>query len=769
MPCLAVMPGSPIVAHAGEVRTPAERTATVRTVMKKRAIIQADVALSVGNTAVVIATHFVKDRYFQTSLHVLPHVQYFPAPCGKPRVQGVNGGSLKRAVSALAVIKQRSVMQRHIAHRVRHDGPHGHVQTLNPSIMQMAKRFPARVRVGAVVEKTPVMRPEQAVVIPDGTVMQRKAPLAPVFILRLDGKPYAVPLRKGRLILKVGLPGHGPQDGTRGLVFVHQPAEPGQNIRVQPLFRDFHQLHVKLCPAQAVIVGGCSVVGQGRVMAAHVVHRYDDRACKAIFSKNPHQPLNLAAQLVPGKSVDHAQAVAFVRVIACAQDAPAGPVGDYPFIVSRGRIPLAAKPQNVLPHVIHIQRQPLRQRRYRAGTEDGGPVQLVMEILPERACHGLFLRHPDRLQVQGFQHGQPPRRNLHILRRAFPADALHPGDGNKAGGQAVPHHVPADGKARDSRIVTVGKHGANPILRFSLHGVRVSGEQFQHRLDRHRHRLRRFHQKVVIDDDGAIQGCADLSQQACRGQSRRALDHHVHRAFPARMLIRHIHVHHTGNGKRGGFIGRAGHARLALPGQHIAPPQTRVAFRIRAFLNQPVRRIGHTRNAFHRSDKLAYLPHCGVGSLAVFLRRGGHGHGCRAFRQYGQLIRHITVDIALAVGLCPHDTPGGNAHVPGLIPTQKQHVAPRLRGRLSGFVHLCRVRVQPLPRGLKRNSLPMDDGKKVVELPQAPGEQLDDAPRDALVQIEACRQPALGRILVLHGLDAFKKSGADIAYIFGES
>ena len=63
----------------------------------------------------------------------------------------------------------------------------------------------------------------------------------------------------------------------------------------------------------------------------------------------------------------------------------------------------------------------------------------------------------------------------------------------------------------------------------------------------------------------------------------------------------------------------------------------------------------------------------------------------------------------------------------------------------------------------------MDDGKKVVELPQAPGEQLDDAPHDALVQIEACRQPALGRILVLHGLDAFKKSGADIAYIFGKS
>ena len=63
----------------------------------------------------------------------------------------------------------------------------------------------------------------------------------------------------------------------------------------------------------------------------------------------------------------------------------------------------------------------------------------------------------------------------------------------------------------------------------------------------------------------------------------------------------------------------------------------------------------------------------------------------------------------------------------------------------------------------------MDDGKKVVELPQAPGEQLDDAPRDALVQIEARGQPAPGRILVLHGLDAFKKPGADLAYVFGKS
>ena len=63
----------------------------------------------------------------------------------------------------------------------------------------------------------------------------------------------------------------------------------------------------------------------------------------------------------------------------------------------------------------------------------------------------------------------------------------------------------------------------------------------------------------------------------------------------------------------------------------------------------------------------------------------------------------------------------------------------------------------------------MDDGKKVVELPQAPGEQLDDAPRDALIQIEACRQPALAGVIVLHGLDALEKPGADLAYLFGKS
>ena len=60
-------------------------------------------------------------------------------------------------------------------------------------------------------------------------------------------------------------------------------------------------------------------------MAAHVVHRHDDRARKAVFRQNPHQALNLAAQLVPGKGVDHAQAIAFVRVIACAQNARLAP------------------------------------------------------------------------------------------------------------------------------------------------------------------------------------------------------------------------------------------------------------------------------------------------------------------------------------------------------------------------------------------------------------------------------------------------------------
>ena len=325
------------MAHAGKVRASAELTARAGTIMEKGSVAQADVALPVGNAAVVITAHFVKGGYFQTCFHLFPNGYAVPAEGGKPRVQGVNGGSLKRSVAALAVIKQRAVMQRRITYRVRHTGTHGHVQRVKPRVMQMAERLPACVRIDSVMEEPSVMRPEQAVVIPDGTVMQRKAPLAPVFILRLDGKPYAVRFRESRFVFKAGFPGHGPQDGTRGLVFVHQPTEPGQNVRVQPLFRDFHQLHVKLCPAQAVIVGGCSVMGERRVMAAHVVHRHDDRARKAVFSQNPHQALNLAAQLVPGKSVDHAQAVAFVRVIACAQDAPAGPVGGYPFIVSRGR------------------------------------------------------------------------------------------------------------------------------------------------------------------------------------------------------------------------------------------------------------------------------------------------------------------------------------------------------------------------------------------------------------------------------------------------
>nr|DAU20926.1 MAG TPA: hypothetical protein [Caudoviricetes sp.] len=764
----AVMPGAPVVTHAGKVLASAELSTQAGTVMEKRAVPQAEVTLPVGNAAVMVAAHFVKDGHFQTCFHVLPHIHRFPVSRGKPRGQGVHGGRLKVAVTALSVMGQRPVVQRRIAYRIRHGGPHGHIQRVQPRVMQMAEWLPACMRGGTVMEQPSVMLPEQAVVIPDGAVMQRKAPRARVGVFRPHGKAYAVRIREGRFILKAGSPGHGPQDGACGLVLVHQPAEPGQDVRVQPLFRDFHQPNVELRPAQPRVVGSRPVVHQRRVMAAHVVHRHDNRARKAVFRQNPHQALNLAAQLVPGKSVDHTQAVAFVRVVACAQNAPAGPVIGYALIVRRGRVPLAAQPQNVLAHIVHVQRQPLCQRRYRAGPENGGPVQPVVKVLPERACHGLFLRHPDRLQVQGFQYGQTARRNLHIFRRAFPADALHAGNAHDAGGQPVPHHILADGKARNVRVVAVGKHGAHPAFRLRLHAVRVAGKQFQHGPNLYLYRLRRSDQQVVIDDDGIGQSFLHSRQQTCRGHSRCTHDHHIHRAFPARVLVRHIHIHHAGNGERGGFIGRPRHPRLALPGQHIAPPQGGVVFLVRAFLQQPVRSVGHARNAFHRRDQLAYLACGGVGPLAVFLSRGGHGHGCRTFRQHGQLVRHIAVDIALAVGQCAHDAPGGDADVPRPVPAQKQHVAPRLRGALAAFVHLRRVRIQPFPRGFQRDGLLVDNVKKVVELPQAPGEKLDDAPRDALVQVEACGQITFGRVVVLHGLDALEQPGADFADVFGK-